>query len=249
MSRRACVSGGSVSAVQILRCPRCGQAAPVQSLDCIACGAMLRSTLRRWARATSTRSASSSPSSRSWPSSTTSSARRAVPPFDRSSSDAAMDRRIRPLLIAVAVIATLVSCAVPAVAPDVGSAGSVALATVPGTAPTTLLSCGSKGTFVYASYPSTQPDLTSIDLYTPAADSRGCTGRPIVVWVHGGGWTSGDKSEYMADKVSLFNGAGLRLRQRELPADGQDPPRTGPAAPRARPGHRRRRRMDRAPRR
>jgi acetyl esterase/lipase len=29
-----------------------------------------------------------------------------------------------------------------------------------------------------------------------------------VVWVHGGGWTGGDKSEYMDDKIRLFNDAG-----------------------------------------
>ena len=30
----------------------------------------------------------------------------------------------------------------------------------------------------------------------------------MVVWVHGGGWAGGDKSEFMTDKVPLFNGAG-----------------------------------------
>ena len=63
-------------------------------------------------------------------------------------------------------------------------------------------------TIAYASYPNVDPNLTSLDIYTPPGDVSGCTGRPIVVWVHGGGWTSGDKGEYMADKVSLFNGAG-----------------------------------------
>ena len=70
------------------------------------------------------------------------------------------------------------------------------------------LPCGSMRTFAYAAPPDVDPNLTSLDVYTPPAGDDGCGGRPIVVWVHGGGWTSGDKSEFMADKVSLFNGAG-----------------------------------------
>jgi acetyl esterase/lipase len=68
--------------------------------------------------------------------------------------------------------------------------------------------CGTKRTFSYASRPGVDPNLTSLDVYTPAAGEGGCADRPLVVWVHGGGWTSGDKSEYMHDKVALFNGAG-----------------------------------------
>ncbi len=60
----------------------------------------------------------------------------------------------------------------------------------------------------YASHAGADADLTSLDFYVPPADRAGCTNRPIVVWVHGGGWTSGDKGEYMPDKVALFNGAG-----------------------------------------
>jgi acetyl esterase/lipase len=46
----------------------------------------------------------------------------------------------------------------------------------------------------------------------------------MVVWVHGGGWTQGDKSEDMPDKVRLFNDAGYvfvsvnyRLTDRSVP--------------------------------
>jgi arylformamidase len=77
-----------------------------------------------------------------------------------------------------------------------------------GTAADPPLPCGSKRTIAYASYPNVEPNLTSLDVYAPPAGDRGCTRRPMVVWVHGGGWTSGDKSEYMADKAALFNGAG-----------------------------------------
>lgn len=49
--------------------------------------------------------------------------------------------------------------------------------------------------------------LNQLDLYTPdgvgASDSR-----PVVVYVHGGGWWTGDKSNQIAKKVNLFTGAG-----------------------------------------
>ncbi len=86
------------------------------------------------------------------------------------------------------------------------------------------MACGSKRTFAYASHPGVDPNLTSLDVYAPPAGADGCRDRPIVVWVHGGGWTSGDKSEFMTDKVKLFNDAGYlfvsvnyRLTNRALP--------------------------------
>jgi acetyl esterase/lipase len=64
-----------------------------------------------------------------------------------------------------------------------------------------------KQTVQYAGYAGVDPKLTSLDLYLPAVHAP-CHVRPIVVWVHGGAWQGGDKSEYMPDKVALFNGAG-----------------------------------------
>jgi arylformamidase len=87
-----------------------------------------------------------------------------------------------------------------AVAACGGSGGSKAA--VPAVA------CGTKRTVQYASYPGVDPNQNSLDVYTPAAGEHGCTDRPIVVWVHGGGWGGGDKTDYMADKIPLFNGAG-----------------------------------------
>lgn len=85
--------------------------------------------------------------------------------------------------------------------------------------------CGDKRTIQYSSHSGVDPDRTSLDVYVPPADNRGCTRRPIVVWVHGGGWNSGDKSEFMDDKIPLFNGAGYvfasvnyRLTDATLPA-------------------------------
>ena len=74
-----------------------------------------------------------------------------------------------------------------------------------------LQGCATSGTYQYTSVPGVETDLTSVDVYTPGEADDGCVNRPLVVWVHGGGWTEGDKSEYMSDKVRLFNDAGYVL--------------------------------------
>ena len=52
-------------------------------------------------------------------------------------------------------------------------------------------------------------NLNSLDIYLPPAGADDdCTGRPLVVWVHGGGWHEGDKTDDIGDKVRLFTGAG-----------------------------------------
>ena len=49
-----------------------------------------------------------------------------------------------------------------------------------------------------------EPRLLSVDVYPPKS---GCPA-PIVVWVHGGAWQVGDKSNQMANKVRLLNELG-----------------------------------------
>ena len=71
------------------------------------------------------------------------------------------------------------------------------------------LGCGTASTFTYETIPGVDPNLTSLDVYTPPAVDGSCTGRPLVVWVHGGGWAGGDKSEFMEYKIPLFAGAGF----------------------------------------
>ena len=86
-------------------------------------------------------------------------------------------------------------------------------------------SAAGKRTVRYSSIEGVDPNLTSLDLYEPAS-SGSCATRPIVVWVHGGGWAGGDKAEFMEHKVPLFNGAGFvfasvnyRLTDTTDPAD------------------------------
>jgi acetyl esterase/lipase len=49
-------------------------------------------------------------------------------------------------------------------------------------------------------------ELQRLDVY--AAETKGCA--PVVIWVHGGGWTIGDKRR-VEHKAELFNGLGYAL--------------------------------------
>ncbi|MBN8867925.1 MAG: alpha/beta hydrolase [Solirubrobacterales bacterium] len=54
-----------------------------------------------------------------------------------------------------------------------------------------------------------QPGANCLDLYLPPEpDGAGQGLRPVVVWVHGGGWMNGDKKNRMTDKARLFNDLG-----------------------------------------
>lgn len=66
--------------------------------------------------------------------------------------------------------------------------------------------------------------LQRLDLYLPA--DTGCDAVPLVVWVHGGGWSVGDKRHGIGPKVRLWNDAGwavasvnYRLTDASVPAE------------------------------
>lgn len=59
----------------------------------------------------------------------------------------------------------------------------------------------------YETVPGVDPSLLSLDIY-PA--TTGCP-VPVVIWVHGGGWRTGDKRNQMTDKVRLWNDAGYMV--------------------------------------
>jgi arylformamidase len=63
-------------------------------------------------------------------------------------------------------------------------------------------------TVAYRTFPGVDTDLTSIDIYPPA--SPGCDA-PVVMWVHGGGYQTGDKANRIGAKVKLFGDAGWIL--------------------------------------
>ena len=77
------------------------------------------------------------------------------------------------------------------------------------TTPAASVPCGATATKQYAVHDGVDANLNSLDIYLPpAGEDDDCTGRPLVVWVHGGGWHEGDKTDDIGDKVRLFTGAG-----------------------------------------
>lgn len=63
-----------------------------------------------------------------------------------------------------------------------------------------------KRTAAYASEPGVAPGLLSLDIYG-GGDRKGCPPQPVVVYVHGGAWTTGDKANVLA-KPAYFTGLG-----------------------------------------
>lgn len=59
----------------------------------------------------------------------------------------------------------------------------------------------------YAQSPDVAPRLQSLDLYVPTRPAP-CGPAPVVVYVHGGGFRIGSKSNNVADKIRLFNDEG-----------------------------------------
>jgi acetyl esterase/lipase len=56
-------------------------------------------------------------------------------------------------------------------------------------------------TVAYKTIPGIDPDLLSLDIHAPADAWKA----PVVMWVHGGGYVTGDKANQMPNKVELFN--------------------------------------------
>jgi arylformamidase len=52
--------------------------------------------------------------------------------------------------------------------------------------------------------PGVDQNLTSLDIHAPSAPCDA----PVVMWVHGGGYRIGDKSNQVRDKIKLFNDHG-----------------------------------------
>lgn len=75
----------------------------------------------------------------------------------------------------------------------------------------------------YVLRPGTAVRLTSLDAYVPAR-ADGCVPAPAIVWVHGGGWRAGDKSNGVRDKIAFAHALGaafVSVNYRLSP----DPPR------------------------
>ncbi|HEX5613814.1 MAG TPA: alpha/beta hydrolase [Acidimicrobiia bacterium] len=62
-------------------------------------------------------------------------------------------------------------------------------------------------TYRYAERSGSDPERTSLDVYLPAT----CGPAPVIVWVHGGGWRIGDKTNAVDGKVAVARDVGAAL--------------------------------------
>ena len=81
----------------------------------------------------------------------------------------------------------------------------------PGAAAATPSACAkapSAKTVAYKRVSGVPANLTSLDVYAPSRACRRGRSAPVVMWVHGGAYSIGDKANQMRDKVRLFTGRG-----------------------------------------
>jgi arylformamidase len=109
---------------------------------------------------------------------------------------------MRTIVVALGVLAALV-------------AGSCGTGSKPSAAPTlkvsatgmSATSCATSGlpmTVAYKTVAGVDRNLTSLDVYAPKTACKA----PVVMWVHGGGYQTGDKKNQVRYKVGLFNQYG-----------------------------------------
>jgi len=74
----------------------------------------------------------------------------------------------------------------------------------------------------YRSIDGVDPNLLSLDIYPVA----GVCDAPVVVWIHGGGWRSGDKGNLARQRADFYNSHGWLLVavNYRLTTDAADPP-------------------------
>lgn len=82
-------------------------------------------------------------------------------------------------------------------------------------APTDAASCRGTGMttsadLAYRTVDAVDPNLLSLDLYEPVR-AEACPPAPLVVYVHGGGYATGDKGNKIADKAARFTAEGWVL--------------------------------------
>ncbi len=77
----------------------------------------------------------------------------------------------------------------------------------------------------YATIPGVDANLLNLDIHT--ADPAPAKPVPVLIWVHGGGWAVGDKSNGMQIKPAWFTGAGyclVSINYRLSPRPASDAP-------------------------
>jgi acetyl esterase/lipase len=109
--------------------------------------------------------------------------------------------------VVIAVVATL-ALGAAACEPTDPTPTTTTTSTTTTTRPPTCSAAGLPTTVAYRTIPGVAANLTSLDLHVPTTTT--CN-KPVVLWVHGGGYQNGDKANAMAAKKALFNAKGWIL--------------------------------------
>lgn len=96
------------------------------------------------------------------------------------------------------------------IGPDGGALDGPRLPPRPETGPCGPAPAATHRDVAYATIPGVAQKLLSLDIYLPPRPDA-CRPVPVVIWVHGGTWATGDKANGITDKVKLLGGAGLAL--------------------------------------
>jgi acetyl esterase/lipase len=131
---------------------------------------------------------------------------------------------VRPAGVLVVVVLAVAACSSddgPTATPSTSSTPTTAADPVATTVETTTACAPLAGGRDLAYVPDGDPRQV-LDLYVPSR--AGCDPVPLVVWVHGGGWRTGDKRSAIEEKVTHWTDAGwavasvnYRLTDADLP--------------------------------
>ena len=122
-------------------------------------------------------------------------------------------RAILTLALALALALTTAACAAgnsdgaSTTRPTTTTTTAAAQAPKTATASAICRQTATKATVAYRKIAGIPANATSVDVYPVA----GVCNAPVVMWVHGGGYQIGDKSQQIRDKVKLFNAKGWIL--------------------------------------
>ncbi len=81
---------------------------------------------------------------------------------------------------------------------------AIGLAVAPAAQATPSCAVPAAKTLAYKTVKGADKNLTSLDVYAPKSSCLPKQNVPVVLWVHGGGYSIGDKSNQTADKARLF---------------------------------------------
>lgn len=92
---------------------------------------------------------------------------------------------------------------------------SAASSSVPPSVPASAPTCAGTGVAErrvesYLQVDDAPAELTTLEVIRPEVDP-GCGPTPVMIWVHGGGWSVGDRRQGLTDKIELFTSMGWTL--------------------------------------